>query len=122
RLYNPAVRNTDVKHRIILLLIACALTGDLSAASSPQRKDFLWRVVNEPAPFYFAGSMHALRKSDYYVLADFDRAINESQKFIFERDPTANDPTVLWRQLNAHASYPRGVTIQQRVSASTFAL
>jgi uncharacterized protein YbaP (TraB family) len=112
-----------VKDRIILLLIACALTGDLSAAAnSPQRKHFLWRIVNAPAPFYLAGSMHALRKSDYYALADFDQAINDSRKFIFERDPTANDPTLLWRQLNARATYPRGVTIQQRVSASTFAL
>src|SRR5258708_5797044 len=93
------------------------------AANSPQRKQFLWRVVNAPAPFYVVGSMHALRRDDYPADLDkFNRAIDQSQKFIFERDPTANDQALLARQLNAHATYPRGVTIQQRVSPSTFAL
>jgi len=78
--------------------------------------------VNAPAPFYIVGSMHALRQSDWDIEADFDKAINQSQKFIFERDPTANRPTDVWQKLNAHVSYPRGVTIQQRVSPSTFAL
>jgi uncharacterized protein YbaP (TraB family) len=112
-----------MKRRMILLVAFCAIAsapGPVKAA--PQRKHFLWRVVNAPAPFYLLGSMHALRKSDYSVLAHFDPAIDQSQKFIFERDPEKNDQTLLWRQLNAHATYPRGVTIQQRVSPSTFAL
>jgi len=113
-----------VKHRIVLILISCALAGDLSAtANPPQRKQFLWRVLNAPAPFYLIGSMHALHKDDYPAdLDEFNRAIDQSQKFIYERDPTANDPTDLWRKLNAHATYPRGVTIQQKVRPSTFAL
>ena len=67
--------------------------------------------------------MHALHRDDYPAdLDEFNRAIDQSQRFIYERDPTANDPTDLWRKLNAHATYPRGVTIQQKVSPSTFAL
>jgi uncharacterized protein len=112
-----------MNRRIILCLVACALGADLStAANAPQRKRFLWRIVNAPAPFYLLGSMHALRESDQYVLADFDRAIDQSQKFIFERDPEKNDQTVLWRKLLAYTTYPRGVTIEQRVSPSTFVL
>ncbi|PYK31489.1 MAG: hypothetical protein DME57_03505 [Verrucomicrobia bacterium] len=85
-------------------------------------RHFIWRIKNAPAPFYIVGSMHALRQSDYFALHDFDRAINESHFFIFERDPTANDPAVLWRKLLPHASYSRGLTIQQKVSPTTFAL
>ena len=66
--------------------------------------------------------MHALRKSDYPALAEFDQAVNDSAKFIFERDPTTNDPTFLSRKLAPQTSYPRGVTIQQRVNPATFAL
>ncbi len=66
--------------------------------------------------------MHALRKSDYPALAEFDQAVNDSAKFIFERDPTMNDPTLLSRKLAPQTSYPRGVTIQQRVNPATFAL
>lgn len=112
-----------MKRWVILLVAFCALAGaTLPAANAPQRKRFLWRIVNTPAPFYLVGSMHALRESDYYVLADFDQAIDQSQKFIFERDPEKNDTTLLWRKLQTHATYPRGVTIQQRVRPSTFAL
>ena len=67
--------------------------------------------------------MHALRRDDYPTdLDEFNRAIDQSQNFIFERDPMANDPTALWRKLSAKGTYPHGVTIRQRVSPSTFAL
>jgi len=113
-----------MKSRIILFVALCTLAGDLStAANTTQRqKHFLWRVVNAPAPFYVVGSMHELRKSDSYVATEFNKEIDQSQKFIFERDPADNDPTDLWRKLNAHTTYPRGVTIQQKVRPSTFAL
>ena len=66
--------------------------------------------------------MHALRENDWPALIEFDKAINQSSKFVFERDPTTNDTTALWRKLLTQATYPRGVTIQQRVKPSTFEL
>lgn len=113
-----------MKRGIIVLFVLCAIAGDLSAAANPpHQKQFLWRVVNAPAPFYLIGSMHALHRDDYPTdLGEFNRAIDQSQKFIFERDPTANDPTMLWRKLSAQGTYPHGVSIQQKVSRSTFAL
>jgi len=107
--------------RIILLCTVSVLAGDFCVARNTPTH-FLWRVVNAPASFYLVGSMHALREFDYSALAEFDKAINESTKFIFERDPTANDQTLLWRKLLPQTSYPRGVTIQQRVNLTTFAL
>jgi uncharacterized protein YbaP (TraB family) len=102
----------------------CAIAVDLETTdAAPQRKQFLWRVVNAPAPFYIVGSMHQLRRDDYPAdLNEFNQAIGQSQHFIFERDPRANDPLDLWRKLNAQGTYPHGGTIQQHVSPSTFAL
>jgi uncharacterized protein len=114
-----------MKYRLVSLSIFAALSCGLlittDAAPTP-RRHFIWRIKNAPAPFYLVGSMHALRQSDYFALHDFDRAINDANVFVFERDPTANDPAVLWRKLLPEASYPHGVTIQQRVSPRTFAL
>ena len=110
-------------HRAILFLLLCVGVGQSASIAAPQRKQFLWRVINSPAPFYLVGSMHALRRDDFPTdLNGFNRAIDQSQRFIFERDPAANDPTALWRKLSAKGTYPHGVTIQQRVSPSTFAL
>jgi Uncharacterized protein conserved in bacteria len=113
-----------MKHCAIFLFAFCTIAGDFSPASAaPGRKQFLWRVVNVPAPFYIVGSMHALRRDDYPTdLDEFNRAIDQSQKFIFERDPRSNDQTELWRKLSAAGTYPHGVIIQQRVSPATFAL
>src|SRR5690242_2849152 len=95
-----------------LCVIACAL---VPVHAAPPRKGFLWRVANAPAPFYLVGSLHALRRDDYPTdLDEINRAIDQSQKFIYERDPKANDQTLLAQRLNAQAAYPRGVTIQQR--------
>jgi uncharacterized protein len=108
----------------ILFLLLAAIVVDLGTTNAaPARKQFLWRVVNAPAPFYIVGSMHALRRDDYPTDLDaFNRAIDQSQKFIFERNPEANDQTDLWRKLSAQGTYLRGVTIQQRVSPATFAV
>src|SRR5580765_3783560 len=113
-----------MNRRIISFVLVGALIATICPANAvPPRKGFLWRVVNAPAPFYLVGSMHALRRDDYPAdLDEINRAIYQSQKFIYERDPKANDQTLLAQRLNAQAAYPRGVTIQQRVSPSTFAL
>src|SRR5882762_12008857 len=113
-----------MNRRVILLFVLCFIALDHgTAANPPHRKQFLWRVVNAPAPFYLVGSMHALHRDDYPAdLGEFNRAIDQSQKFIYERDPNANDPMDLWRKLSAQGTYPRGVTIQQKVRPSTFAL
>jgi uncharacterized protein len=113
-----------MKRWIILLIALCVIAGDFSPAyAAPGRKQFLWRVANVPAPFYIVGSMHALREEDYPTdLDEFNRAIDQSQKFIFERDPRSNDQTELWRKLSAVGTYPHGVIIQQRVSPATVAL
>jgi uncharacterized protein YbaP (TraB family) len=115
-----------MKRGIILLIVVGALTATIcptNAANPPPRKQFLWRVVNAPAPFYLIGSMHALHRDDYPTdLGAFNRVMDQSQKFIYERDPNANDPMDLWRKLSAQGTYPRGVTIQQKVRPSTFAL
>src|SRR5437764_13615448 len=110
-----------MKRGIILVFAFCAIAGDFGTVqAAAQRKQFLWRVVNAPAPFYLIGSMHALRRDDYPTdLGEFNRAIDQSQKFIYERDPTVNDQTVLWRKLSAQGTYPHGVTIQQKLSQST---
>jgi len=114
----------EMKRRIILFVVAGALIATICPTkAASQRKQFLWRVVNAPAPFYLIGSMHALHRDDYPADLDkFNRAIDQSQKFIYERDPKANDPTDLWRKLSAQGTYPRGTTIQQKVRPSTFAL
>jgi len=112
-----------MKRRIIFIAL-CAIASDHgTAANSSHRKQFLWRVVNAPAPFYLVGSMHALHRDDYPAdLGELNRVIDQSQKFIYERDPNANDPTDVSRKLSALGTYPRGVTIQQKVRPSTFAL
>jgi uncharacterized protein YbaP (TraB family) len=114
-----------MKRRAVFLVVLCAFAEGFqaeNASAAPQRKHFLWRVTNAPAPFYVVGSMHALRRVDRYIGTEFDQEIDQAQKFIFERDPADNDPTEVWRKLNQHTTYPHGVTIQQRVSPSTFAL
>jgi len=117
-------RKMKMHRRIIVLIALCAIGGDPSTAdAAPHLKQFVWRISNAPAPFYLVGSLHALHEPDYPGdLALFNEVIDKSQKFIFERDPTMNDPMTLWRKLNAEATYPHGVTIQQKVSPSTFAI
>jgi uncharacterized protein YbaP (TraB family) len=117
-----AIRARRKQRLATLATTAFALVAISPAAkSSSTGKHFLWRVTNAPAPFYLLGSMHALRGPDYPLPPEIDRAIADSRKVIFETNPEAKDAPLLRRKLHAAGHYSKGVTIDQKVSAETFA-
>ena len=104
------------------IAIACAFSISAGAAPEPIKsgggKHCLWRVTNAKAPFYLLGSIHRLRDSDYPLPPVMDQAINESQVFYFEVDPSRDDEFI--RKLDAVAKLPRGVEIKDRVHQKTW--
>ena len=106
---------------LALALITIALASTHAADTSSTGKHFLWRVTNAPAPFYILGSCHALRGSDYPLGAVIDNAISESKRFIFEFDSEHAAEEGFAKKMRDAATYPRGVTLKQKVRPETYA-
>src|SRR5436189_2644318 len=107
---------------LIALLIALTLTP-LAMSAAPQGKKFpkccVWRVTNAKAPFYLVGSIHALSKKDYPLPKPYDSALKDSNRFIFEFDPTQH--AEFQKKFEAAAKYPPGQDIRSKISPELLA-
>src|SRR5215467_12246891 len=101
----------------IALLVALSLIP-LVADAAPHGKRFpkccVWRVTNAKAPFYLVGSIHALSKKDYPLPGPFEIALKDSNRFVFEFDPTRH--AEFEKKFEAAARYPRGQDIRSKIS------
>ena len=101
----------------IASLVVLTLTP-LATEAAPQNKKFpkccVWRVTNAKAPFYLVGSIHALSKKDYPLPKPYEIALKQSNRLIFEFDPTRH--AEFQRKFEAAAKYPPGQDIRSKIN------
>src|SRR5262245_10202990 len=114
--------NRRAAHGPIALLVTLVLTP-LATDAAPQGKKFpkccVWRVTNAKAPFYLVGSIHALSKKDYPLPRPYDIALQSSNRFLFEFDPTRHEE--FQKKFEAAARYPAGQDIRSKISPQLLA-
>ena len=101
---------------LIALLVALTLTPMVTDAATPGKKFpkcCVWRVTNAKAPFYLVGSIHALSKKDYPLPKPYEIALRDSNRFVFEFDPTRH--AEFQEKFEAAAKYPPGQDIRSKI-------
>jgi len=68
---------------------------------------------------YLAGSVHALRSSDYPLPAAYNHAFDASSRVVFENDPKAASKET--KELVRAGTYPKGDTLKNHVDPRTYA-
>jgi uncharacterized protein YbaP (TraB family) len=100
----------------ISLLLVSTL-APLATDAAPHGKRFprccVWRVTNAKAPFYLVGSIHALSKKDYPLPKPYEIALKDSNRFVFEFDPTRH--AEFEKEFEAAAKYPPGQDIRSKI-------
>ena len=97
-----------------------AALGLFFAAGQAAAKSCVWRVTSEGHTLYLAGSVHALRASDYPLPPAYDAALAASSGLAFETD--LNVAPEKWAKAIEQAGrLPDGVTIRDRVDPRTYA-
>ncbi len=100
----------------VLLLVVSTVTSR-AADAAPQGKKFpkccVWRVTNAKAPFYLVGSIHALSDRDYPLPKPYEIALQDSNRFVFEFDPTRH--AEFQKKFETAAKYPRGQDIRSKI-------
>ena len=106
----------------IASLVVLALTP-LATEAAPQNKRFpkccVWRVTNAKAPFYLVGSIHALSKKDYPLPTPYEIALKQSNRLIFEFDPTRH--AEFEKKFESAAKYPPGQDIRSKINPELLA-
>ena len=106
----------------IASLVVLTLTP-LATEAAPQNKKFpkccVWRVTNAKAPFYLVGSIHALSKKDYPLPKPYEIALKQSNRLIFEFNPTRH--AEFEKKFEAAAKYPPGQDLRSKISPELLA-
>jgi hypothetical protein len=76
-------------------------------------------VTNARAPFYLVGSIHALSKKDYPLPTPYEIALKQSNRLIFEFDPTRH--AEFERKFEAVAKYPPGQDLRSKINPELLA-
>ncbi len=104
---------------LILCLAACLFS--VSAGNAGEAKNFLWKVQSRTATLYLFGSIHFLKNENYPLNPAIEKAFAQSNVLVVEADIT--DPGKLAGDaMLRKALYPGNDTLQNHVSAETFAL
>ena len=105
--------------RFVLVFLASLL---LSQDTFPSQKHFLWKVEDgKGASAYLLGSLHVLTADAYPLPAAIDKAFAESKTLVEEVDlDEMNDPMQMMAALSK-AMLTGGQTLDQLISAETFA-
>lgn len=105
------------------LVIVCV---PLAARSQPQERalrppvPLLWQVSDGNARLYLLGSFHLLKKDDYPLSADVDRAFADARRLAFELAPDEVDSPALARRMLQAAQRQDGRSLQQELDAATW--
>jgi uncharacterized protein YbaP (TraB family) len=107
--------------RRFLYLLSAFWTASSLFATCAQAKSCVWKVTSPGGQtLYLAGTVHALRASDYPLPAAYDRAFKASAELVFETDPHASAET--WqRRVDRAAQLPGRATLKDKVDPRTYA-
>ena len=104
-------------------MLVTFILAPLPTDAAPQGRKFpkccVWRVTNAKAPFYLVGSIHALSKKDYPLPKPYDIALKDSNRLIFEFDPTQH--AEFQKKFEAAAKYPPGQDIRSKINPELLA-
>ena len=105
---------TDIRRLLIVLWFVCV------PASAAEDRAFFWKVSSEQTSVYLLGSIHFANASFYplrdVILEAFDDADRMSVEVVL--DETA--PQEYTSLLDRYGRYPRGETLRDHVSESTY--
>ncbi len=106
------------------LLLAFFIAQPLAAQDSPgatTNRHSLWKVQGQSNVVYLLGSIHLLKPENYPLAAPLESAFSNSPVAVFETDVEKMEDPQVQIKLMTKAQLPAGETLQQHLSAQTYA-
>jgi uncharacterized protein YbaP (TraB family) len=107
-----------------VLLPACFLCRPLAAqdnAAAAAARHCLWKIQGQSNVVYLLGSIHVLKAENFPLPAPLETAFSNSPVAVFETDIAKMDDPQVQKKLVTQSQLPAGQTLQQRLSAQTYA-
>jgi uncharacterized protein YbaP (TraB family) len=98
------------------LIAICALL----VCSSAWAETSLWEVRKNGGVTYLGGTCHMLRRADYPLPAEFEKAYRAAEVLVFEADPGQLTSLEMQQALAARGIYSDGTTLEQVLRPETW--
>jgi uncharacterized protein YbaP (TraB family) len=92
----------------------------LLVCTSAWAETSLWEVSKNGAVAYLGGTCHMLRRADYPLPAEFEKAYGAADVVVFEADPGQLTSPEMQQTLAARGIYPDGATLDQVLRPDTW--
>jgi uncharacterized protein len=96
---------------VVMVLVVC--TGALAESS-------VWKVQKDKSVIYLGATIHLLRKTDYPLPPEFDKAYKASKMIVFETDIGKLKDSSTQQKLLTQLMYADGSTIDNHLSAKAY--
>jgi uncharacterized protein len=108
---------------VLLGFTVQAQTKDTPSVSTPQNA-LLWEITGKglTKPSYIYGTIHLIPKSDFFLTDATKKALNESQKVMFEINMKDMQNPMLILSIMSKAMMPRGQKLRDLISKEDYAL
>ncbi|MBQ0757520.1 MAG: TraB/GumN family protein [Amphritea sp.] len=100
--------------RFVTLLIFALITTTTNAGSS------VWKISSADKTLYLGGTVHMLRKSDYPLPLQYERAYAEADKLVFETDLAQLQASDVQQRMQRAVRYADKGGLQQRISPALY--
>jgi uncharacterized protein YbaP (TraB family) len=109
----------------VLLLLVLGFVASAPAqprpASASTNRHSLWKVEGAKSTVYLLGSIHFLTEDDYPLPQPIESAFTNASIVVFETDIAAMDKPETQMKMATKAQLPAGESLDQYLSASTYA-
>ncbi len=118
------MQERSIKFIAANLLLAFFALQPLAAQDNPStttNHHSLWRIQGHSNVVYLLGSVHVLKPENFPLAAPLEAAFSNAQVAVFETDVIKLEEPQVQIQLMSKAQLPAGETLQQHLSAQTYA-
>jgi len=106
----------------LIALLAIGMLWSKGSDASEGDKHFLWSLKTKKNTVFFLGSLHVLKRADYPLAAELEKAYAEAREVVFETDiDRAKDPAFQAKMMGL-GLYLDDQTVADNVSKKTYKL
>lgn len=101
---------------VSVMLFVSGLSYALDNTQTDKDSCFLWEVRSKTATVYLMGSFHMFKRDMYPLDNCINGAFSKADTLVVEINMDAVDQDKMSAMFNERGRYPKGVTIEQRLS------
>jgi len=107
---------------LVTIILSFSFLINVETSQEKVSKNTLWRVNSEENSVYLLGSLHLLKRENYPLNAQIEKAFNDSEILVLEVDMKSMTDPSTQQMILSRGMLPQGDSLDQQISLETYEL